>query len=93
MVSILALFNYEILHSDPSGNAFEYAQNQVRKHIDTFVEDEPLHFICNMLLGDIDAFKQASQTLSRQWYELLPAYIMFSQPKANFNDLGALTTV
>uniref|UniRef100_A0AC34GH79 Nuclear pore complex protein Nup85 n=1 Tax=Panagrolaimus sp. ES5 TaxID=591445 RepID=A0AC34GH79_9BILA len=91
MITLLQLFDFETLHSDQNGDKMLYAQRQVRKYKEAFADDEPLNFIANMLLGDIDTFKHASETLSRPWYEILPAYILFSNPTATVNDLADLT--
>uniref|UniRef100_A0A914PCD8 Nuclear pore complex protein Nup85 n=1 Tax=Panagrolaimus davidi TaxID=227884 RepID=A0A914PCD8_9BILA len=91
MMSLLQLFDYNDLHADPSGSKFIYAKKQVQKYKEAFADDEPLIFIANMLLGDISTFKKASESLSRQWFELLPAYILFSNPTATVDDLNDLT--
>jgi hypothetical protein len=91
MMSLLGLFDYQSLHSDSTGEKLSYAQKQVNKHIDSFIDDTPLHFIAKLLIGDIQTFKQVAERLSHQWYELLPAFILFSKPAATVNDLGDLT--
>lgn len=87
------LFDFKDLHFESSAGNFKLAQKDVKKHMASFANDEPLYFVCKLLLGDIGAFKQAAYSLSRQWYEILPAFIIFAKPTAEYKDLGPLSSV
>jgi len=88
MVGILQLFDYHQLHVEKSVPKFNYALKEVQKNAKYFENNEPLKFICNLLMGDIETFEAISNRLSKPWYEVLPAYILFKTPEATFYDLS-----
>lgn len=58
-----------------------------------FNKHNDLLFMCSILLGENTAFEKCSTTFGICWYELLPAYVLFSYPGAKISNIGSIAEV
>uniref|UniRef100_A0A914CAX5 Nuclear pore complex protein Nup85 n=1 Tax=Acrobeloides nanus TaxID=290746 RepID=A0A914CAX5_9BILA len=87
MAKIFRSLKIDMLHDKNNLDDFVGIQKHVRELLSSgqFKNSNDLAFICSILIGDKTAFKQIFEGLSQNWYELLPAYILFCHPGA---DMG-----
>lgn len=59
----------------------------------TFASNEPLQLIAGLLIGKIECFAQVGKNFFDYWYELLPAYVLFSCPGVDLDGVGKVAQV
>jgi hypothetical protein len=59
----------------------------------SFKRHEQLELIAGLIIGKLDCYEKCAQKLIDNWYELLPAYILFSCPQANLDNIGRISQV
>lgn len=52
-----------------------------------------LKFLCSILLGEQVTFEKCSQAFTMTWFELFPAYVLFSFPAAKAEHIGEIAEV
>uniref|UniRef100_A0A915CZS6 Nuclear pore complex protein Nup85 n=1 Tax=Ditylenchus dipsaci TaxID=166011 RepID=A0A915CZS6_9BILA len=71
---------------------FVEGQREIRELVQTGMlrQHDNLNFIYAILRGQKVAFMKCSQTLAINWYELLPAYVLFCHPAAKPHQIGKI---
>lgn len=57
-----------------------------------FKADPYLSWVVNILIGDMDTFKQLAAQNIETWYQILPAVVFFCFPETELLDLGPILT-
>lgn len=49
--------------------------------------------MAGLLIGKNESFEKCARALYENWYELLPAYTLFTCPGANVDNIGKIAHV
>uniref|UniRef100_A0A0K0EF10 Nuclear pore complex protein Nup85 n=1 Tax=Strongyloides stercoralis TaxID=6248 RepID=A0A0K0EF10_STRER len=71
---------------------FKEWQDDLRNLLKTglFNADPYLSWVVNILIGDMDTFKQLAEQNIETWYQILPAIVFFCFPETELFDLGPI---
>jgi hypothetical protein len=58
-----------------------------------FLLNDHLRVICSLLIGDKGTFTKYFRLFRLNWFETLPAYILYFHPGAKIDKLGEYTEV
>ncbi|KAI6234128.1 Nuclear pore complex protein Nup85 [Aphelenchoides fujianensis] len=90
MCTFLQSFQFALDAGITDPTDFIDTQKKVRDALRTgvFKKSEQLEMIGGLLIGRMESFEKCGRSLNDFWYELLPAYVLFSCPGADLENVG-----
>ncbi|KAI6184491.1 Nuclear pore complex protein Nup85 [Aphelenchoides bicaudatus] len=87
---LLESFHAFVEQGLPNASTFLDVQRKVRDMIQTgsFRKSEQLNIIAGLLIGKNENYEKCARMLFDNWYELLPAYVLFACPGATIQNVG-----
>ncbi|VDN42064.1 unnamed protein product [Gongylonema pulchrum] len=91
---VLSKLNMDMLNDDSTTEDFITAQKKVQKmcRSGTFQSSEEAQNVALIIAGDVEAIKSAAANLEN-WFELVPPYLFFAQPRATLPQLRDIVKV
>ncbi|CAD5211684.1 unnamed protein product [Bursaphelenchus okinawaensis] len=78
-----------------SPSDFIDVQKKIREAVrsNAFADSELFQTIAGVLLGNLESYVQVTKYCFEAWYELLPAYILFSTPGCDLDNIATVAKV
>ncbi|KAI6196553.1 Rab11-binding and Nucleoporin domain containing protein [Aphelenchoides besseyi] len=93
LCTFLQSFQFAVDSGIENTSSFIETQKKVRDSLrsGTFKRSsEELEMIAGMLIGKMESFEKCGRSLYDFWYELLPAYVLFTCPGADLDNIGKI---
>ncbi|CAD5216137.1 unnamed protein product [Bursaphelenchus xylophilus] len=90
MTYFMEAFSLVFENPDFSPEEFVEAQRKVREAVraNSFADSDLFQTISGVLLGKAESYVQVTQHCFDSWYELLPAYVLFSTPACDLDNVA-----
>ncbi|KAI6179270.1 Rab11-binding and Nucleoporin domain containing protein [Aphelenchoides besseyi] len=93
LCTFLQSFQFAVDSGIENTSSFIETQKKVRDSLrsGTFKRSsEELEMIAGILIGKMESFEKCGRSLYDFWYELLPAYVLFTCPGADLDNIGKI---